>query len=74
MSARDERFRRLRPPTTGDLFAHFGVALEPPVRETTPTVLVAHPCPRCRWYVTSEDTQCLVCGSTAWSGARAEGR
>jgi hypothetical protein len=65
MSGKDERFRRLRPPTSGDLFAHFGVPLEPataPTREGDAAVEVAQACPQCGWYLTQRDPSCLVCG------------
>lgn len=65
MADKDDRFRRLRPPTSGDLFAHFGIAIAPaePARgESSPVVLVAHACPQCGWYVTAEDASCFVCG------------
>lgn len=65
MSGKDERFRRLRPPTSGDLFAHFGVALEPttpPDGESPAPVTVARGCPQCGWYVTECDASCFVCG------------
>jgi len=65
MSDKAERFRRLRPPASGDLFAHFGIALEPSAEPTEggpAPVLVAHACPQCGWYVIAEDPSCLVCG------------
>ncbi|HET6582291.1 MAG TPA: hypothetical protein VFG69_02565 [Nannocystaceae bacterium] len=65
MSGKDERFRRLRPPASGDLFAHFGVALEPasaPAAESSPVVTLARACPQCGWYVTERDPSCCVCG------------
>lgn len=65
MSGKDERFRRLRPPTSGDLFAHFGVALEPaaaPSDAGAPTVTVGRACSQCGWYVTEQDPSCFVCG------------
>ena len=65
MSGKDERFRRLRPPTSGDLFAHFGIAIEPAtasVSESPAAVTVARACPQCGWYVTERDASCFVCG------------
>jgi hypothetical protein len=65
MTDETERFRRLRPPTSGDLFAHFGIALESPaptIANAPSAVLAAHACPQCGWYVTVEDTSCFVCG------------
>jgi hypothetical protein len=67
MAGKDERFRRLRPPTSGDLFAHFGVALEPatqPPGEGAAILTVARACPQCGWYVTDHDPSCFVCGRT----------
>jgi hypothetical protein len=65
MSDKAERFRRLRPPTSGDLFAHFGVQLESstaPTADGPALVLAAHACPQCGWYVTVDDPDCFVCG------------
>lgn len=63
MNDRDARFRRLRP-TTGDLFAHFGVAVPvvEPSAEAEPTSRVAAACPRCGWFVTAAESTCRVCG------------
>ena len=65
MGDKEDRFRRLRPPTSGDLFAHFGIAIAPaePTRDdAAATVLAAHACPQCGWYVTAADPSCFVCG------------
>jgi hypothetical protein len=64
MRDEDERFRRLKPPASGDLFAHFGIVLEPAraIEGATSAVLAAHACPQCGWYVTAAETSCLVCG------------
>lgn len=68
MSARDERFRRLKPSTrrNGDLFEHFGVAVEPAgvgSLEQVP-VQAVHACPTCGWYA-DPSTRCDNCGEEA---------
>ncbi|MBK8238153.1 MAG: hypothetical protein IPK74_21705 [Deltaproteobacteria bacterium] len=54
-------------PTTGDLFAHFGVAVPvaEPSAEAEPASRVAAACPRCGWYVTAVESTCRVCGPSA---------
>jgi hypothetical protein len=75
VAERSRRFRRLRRPdsassgtgTTGDLFAHFGVEIEPDRTEAEPdaaaAVVDARPCRTCRWYVMADDAQssCPIC-------------
>lgn len=61
MSDRDARFRRLAP--TGDLFAHFGVALEAPTDPSpSPVMRVTTACGHCHWYVDVTDAACPICG------------
>lgn len=60
MSDRDARFRRLAP--TGDLFAHFGVALDPPPGPVTSTGPVAATrCKHCGWLMLATLHACPVC-------------
>lgn len=64
VSHRDARFRRLTP--NGDLFAHFGVALDPPVAESVaPVVRVAAGCRHCGWFVDVGADACPICGQPA---------
>jgi hypothetical protein len=61
VSDRDARFRRLAP--TGDLFAHFGVALEAPTDPSTPpAVRTTTGCAHCSWYVDVTEVACPICG------------
>jgi hypothetical protein len=56
-----DRFRRLRP-KNGDLFAHFGVAVDPaPAPERAP-VVEARGCSQCGWYVSVDAAACPLCG------------
>ncbi|HWB74323.1 MAG TPA: hypothetical protein VG755_05195 [Nannocystaceae bacterium] len=66
MSDRDARFRRLRP--DGDLFAHFGIELEPVASSQPIQRGGAIACGRCRWYVRAEETSCPVCGQIVPTG------
>jgi hypothetical protein len=68
---RGDRFRRLRRPETGDLFAHFGIELEPALPAIEPAIeprphepLDAVGCRTCSWYLPyRRDTPtCPVCG------------
>lgn len=59
----DERFRRLRPPASGDLFAHFGVELEPPTSGPTTTAALARACERCGWWIAHGEHACDMCGA-----------
>lgn len=79
VSDRRERFRRLKTgpadavrdrradphDATGDLFEHFGVALDPPdaLEPLTPAVEAA-PCRHCGWLVAyrREEKPCIACG------------
>jgi hypothetical protein len=50
---------------TGDLFEHFGVAVEPAVSDEPLTVAVeAAPCRRCGWLLAyrRDEQACLACG------------
>ena len=50
---------------TGDLFEHFGVALDPPTAPPAQTVAVeAAPCRRCGWLLAyrRDEPACLACG------------
>jgi hypothetical protein len=60
VSDRDARFRRLRP--DGDLFAHFGIELEPTSMPEPSSSAVAIACARCRWYLRRIESTCPVCG------------
>jgi len=60
VSDKDARFRRLAP--SGDLFAHFGVALDVGVVEPTPPAARAvAACSHCGWYVDLATAACPIC-------------
>jgi hypothetical protein len=60
VSDKDARFRRLAP--SGDLFAHFGVALETATVEPSPPAARAvASCSYCGWYVELKSTACPIC-------------
>jgi hypothetical protein len=63
VSDKDARFRRLR--KDGDLFAHFGIELEPAEVAAPTRSEAAIACTRCRWYVWRSQTSCPVCGQPA---------
>jgi hypothetical protein len=61
VSDKDARFRRLAPPS-GDLFAHFGVALEVDATEPlAPAPRVAAGCSHCGWFVDVGAGECPIC-------------
>jgi hypothetical protein len=61
MSDKDARFRRLAP--SGDLFAHFGVAVENATTEPSPAAARAMTaCTHCGWYVELGSAACPICG------------
>lgn len=60
MRDKDARFRQLAP--TGDLFAHFGVALDPPAPPLEPAAPgAATRCKHCGWLVRLTLAACPVC-------------
>ncbi len=76
MAPRGDRFRHLRTPATGDLFAHFGV----PAAETPrpgpaagpQAVVAAAACEHCGWYrALPLAGPCPLCGAPGREGIAA---
>jgi len=67
VSDRDARFRRLRP--DGDLFAHFGIELEPSAAAVPTSTVAVAICSHCRWYVWRTAASCPLCGAAVPTAA-----